>query len=188
MQDTSFTHILTPRLRIRRFQLKDAENLVAYRQDPEIARYQGWEGCTLDEAHAFIQVMQDAAPGTPGQWFQFAWALRETNTLIGDCGLRCTKSDPAQVELGFTLARAYQGQGYAHEAVSAVLGYGYETLALHRVFAITDERNISAQGLLHRLGFRQEGRFVEAAWFKGAWATELLYALLRTEWEAQYTL
>jgi aminoglycoside 6'-N-acetyltransferase len=166
--DSGFDQLSSPRLTIRRFRASDAEALAVYRADPEVARYQAWESASLEEAHAFIESLATRHPGQPG-WFQFAFGLEPSGQLIG-------------AELGFTLARAHQGQGYAAEAVSRVLTYAFETLLLHRVFSITDERNGASQRLLERLGFRREGRFVEASWFQGAWATELSYAVLRTEW------
>ena len=53
---------------------------------------------------------------------------------------------------------------------------------MHRVFAQVDDRNVAVQRLLDRLGFRREGRLVEADWFKGEWATLCSYALLDHEW------
>jgi RimJ/RimL family protein N-acetyltransferase len=180
--DSAFDHLSARRLTIRRFRASDAEALATYRADPAVARYQAWESSSLEEARAFIGSLATRHPGQPG-WFQFAFVLEPSGRLIGDCGLRRTRAEPGQAELGFTVARAHQGQGYAAEAIARVLTYAFETLLLHRVFSVTDERNRAAQRLLERLGFRREARFVEASWFKGAWATELSYAVLRTEWQ-----
>lgn len=182
MEDRAFPSIASERLRIRRFEPRDAAALAAYRSDPEVNRYQAFSSCTLEQARRFIDSMRDLSPGRPGAWFQLAVALSDSDALIGDFGLRCRRSDPRQAELGFTFARAHQGRGYASEAVRRVLDYAFPTLDLHRVFALTDTRNDRAQRLLERAGFRQEGRLVEAVWFKGAWASELLYAILRREW------
>jgi RimJ/RimL family protein N-acetyltransferase len=182
MRDAEFQSLRSSRLTIRRFRADDADALAAYRNDPEVARYQAWERCSVDEAARFIASLGDCSPGTPGEWFQFAVSSPST-PLIGDCALRCLRSDPRQAELGFTFARPFQGQGYATEAVARLLDYAFLTLDLHRVFSLTDERNFAAQRLLERLRFRLEGRFVQNAWFKGEWASERLYAILPTEWK-----
>jgi [ribosomal protein S5]-alanine N-acetyltransferase len=66
-----------------------------------------------------------------------------------------------------------------------LLDYLFGDLNLHRVVAITDAENRAAARLLEKLGLRREGVFVENVWFKGAWGSEFLYALLRREWLAQ---
>ncbi len=183
MEDTSFDTLSSKRLRIRRFQLSDAEAFAAYRSDPDVARYQAWEiPYALEEARAFIESLRGVAPGRPGPWFQFAVSLAPAGPLIGDCALRCTRGDPRQAELGFTFAKAHQGQGYASEAIRSLLQYAFASLESHRVFAFTDERNRPSQRLLERLGFRREGHFIENVWFKGEWASDFLYAQLAAEW------
>ena len=183
MEDPSFEYLVSRRLVIRRFASGDAETLASYRSDTEVACYQDWV-CPypLSEARNFIASLHHLAPGTPGTWFQFAVNLASSGTLIGDVGLRTCKADSRQAELGFTFAGVHQGQGYATEAVRAVVQYGFERLAMHRVFSWTDARNLRAQRLLERLGFRREGELRESTWFKGAWATALLYAHLASEW------
>jgi RimJ/RimL family protein N-acetyltransferase len=185
MEDPSFEHFSSRRLVIRRFTLIDAEAFASYRSDPEVARYQDWE-CPfpVSDARRFIASLDHLMPGTPGTWFQFAVALAESGTLIGDVAMRTRRTDALQAELGFTFASIHQGRGYATEAVRRVLQYAFQRLAMHRVFSRTDLRNLRAQRLLERLGFRREGELRESTWFKGAWATDLLYAQLESEWHA----
>jgi len=186
MEDPSFEHFVSKRLVIRRFASGDAEALASYRTDGEVARYQDWE-CPypISEARKFIASLHHLAPGTPGPWFQFAVSLASSGTLLGDVALRTSRVDVGQAELGFTFASAHQGQGYATEAVRAVVQYAFGQLAMHRVFSRTDARNLRAQRLLERIGFRQEGEFRESTWFKGAWATDILYAQLESEWKPE---
>lgn len=130
---------------------------------------------------AFTRI-ESARPGVPGEWFQFAIESEETGALIGDCALRVDEREPYRAEIGFTLAREYQGRGLASEAVSRLLDYAFDVLGLHRVVAIADCRNAPSVALLERLGLRREGHFVENVWFKGGWADEYLYAVLKDEW------
>ena len=117
----------------------------------------------------------------PGEWFQFAVEIKETGQLIGDCGMK-TEEDGRQAEIGFTLSREYQGKGYATEAVSRLLDYAFGALGLHRIIAIADQENAPSVAVLERLGMHREGSFVQNAWFKGRWASEYLYAILRDQW------
>jgi RimJ/RimL family protein N-acetyltransferase len=187
MEDPSFEQLTSRRLVIRRFIARDADALASYRSDGEVARYQDWE-CPypVSDAKKFIASLHHLAPGTPGTWFQFAVSLAPSDILIGDTALRTRQADARQAELGFTFASAHQGRGYATEAVRAVVQYAFGQLAMHRVFARTDARNLRAQRLLERVGFRREGEFRDSVWFKGAWATDLLYAQLESEWRPEH--
>lgn len=172
----------TERLRLRRFAEHDLEPFLAYRQDPEVARYQGWSDYTRPEAEAFV-ANQVAQPfGVDESWFQVAVARRSDDALLGDCGLHFLGG--RQLEIGFTLARAHQGQGYMSEALRALLELAFRELQIHRVTALTDTRNAASVSLLERLGFRREGHYRENVWFKGAWGDEYLYALLAEEAKA----
>ena len=64
-----------------------------------------------------------------------------------------------------------------------MLRLGFDELGLHRVAAVVIEGNDASCRLLERLGFAREARFVDGVWFKGAWATQLVYALRADEFE-----
>ncbi|RKH63618.1 GNAT family N-acetyltransferase [Corallococcus llansteffanensis] len=176
-----FDRVETPRLVLRRLRAEDLDALVAYRNDPEVARYQSWSDYDAQRGRQLIEMMSGRQPGEPG-WFQFAIALKDTDALVGDCALRVDESDPRLGEIGFTLSRRHQGQGLGTEAVRALLGYVFGTLRLHRVIGVTDAKNGAAAAVLERLGLRREGHFLENVFFKGAWGDEFQYALLGREW------
>lgn len=172
----------TPRLRLRRFRTDDRAPFLSYRNDPEVARYQSWESCSVEEATRFIEEQESRQLGVPGTWFQFAIELKATAALIGDCAFKINEEDSRQAEIGFTLARQHQKRGYAAEAVARLLEYGFAELRLHRIIAVTDCENGSSVALLERLGMRREAHFIRNIWFKGKWGDEYLYAMLRDEW------
>ena len=182
MSEAAFTQIESERLRIRRFKDSDLTPFIAYRNDSKVARYQSWDSLDEQEARAFIREAGSAQLGVPGEWFGFAIELRETGDLIGECALMVDEEEPYRAEIGFTLAREYQGKGFASEAVSVLLDCAFGTLGLHRAVAIADCRNAPSWALLERVGMRREGHFLENVWFKGEWADEYLYAILKDEW------
>ena len=179
---TDFTALETTRLRLRYFTDADLPAFMAYRNDPEVARYQSWESINEPEARAFIQEQKEIQPGLPGQGFQVAIELKATGVLIGDCYFTINALDHRQAEIGFTLSREYQGYGYATEAVSCFFNYAFHMFDLHRIVAITDCENLASVALLERLGMRREGHFIQNIWFKGKWGDEYLYAVLKEEW------
>ena len=187
MEDLSFSTLPSQRLTIRLFHPDDATALAAYRSDPDVAKYQAWEvPYPLEKARRFIESLEGAAPGAAGTWFQFAIELTSTGLLIGDCGLRPTPHGSSHAELGFTFASDYQGKGYASEAVRRLLEYVFMSLALERVFAITHVQNGAANRLLKRLGFEWKGHFTEDSSDKVDAASEVMYELLREDWELQH--
>jgi RimJ/RimL family protein N-acetyltransferase len=150
MPDSAFRELRTARLGLRRFGPDDLDAFVAYRADPDVARYQSWEaGYTRAEGEAFLRWVMAADPDTPGEWFQFAIKLEGAAGLIGDCAARF---GPDAVEIGFTIAPAHQRRGYATEAVTGLLGYvrdrGYRW-----VVAWCDIENVGSQRVLTRTGF-----------------------------------
>lgn len=182
-----FDDIISLRLVLRKLNLADCEALFRYRTDPEISRYQNWKPLTIEDARQFVETIASVEPDTPGSWFQLAITLRETGEVIGDCGLHFPAEETRQAEIGITLALAYQGKGYASEALAAVLDYLFISLGKHRVVASVDPGNLASVALLERLGMRKEAHFRESLWFKGAWADDVIYAILEREWRSQPT-
>src|ERR671911_3093104 len=138
MAETTFMQLESERLILRRFRDSDLAPFVAYRNDPEVARYQSWDSFDEREARAFIREMASGQPGVPGDWFQFAVESKEAGELVGDCALQVDGQEPYRAEVGFTLAREHQGKGFASEAVARLLDYAFGVLGLHRVVAIAD--------------------------------------------------
>lgn len=154
-----FVPIETARLRIRALQSEDTEALLAYRRHPEVVRMHGWSGYRRTDATGLIKMMQRSTPGVPGEWFQFAIALLDDDSIIGDCGLCLGFVSPSSAEIGYTIAPDHQRQGYGCEAVSALIGYAFDKWGLTEITAVTACDNERSMRLLIRLGFRQ-GRTV----------------------------
>ncbi|HZU86313.1 MAG TPA: GNAT family protein [Anaerolineaceae bacterium] len=173
----------TPRLFLRPFQETDLATFVAYRSDPDVARYQSWAlPFTLEQATDFLKEMEGAQVGEPGTWYQFAVERQSHPGLIGDCAFQVASENEHQAQIGYTFSPSYQKQGYATEAVRGLLDYLFGDLHLHRVTATCDVENVASFRLLERIGMRREAHLVENIWFKGAWGSEYLYALLSKEW------
>ena len=182
MTRDAFTQLRTPRLCLRRFREADAEAFAGYRADPAVARYQGWDApYPVDQARRFVSTMATAQADVPGEWLQIAVALAGEGSLVGDCAFAPQAHEARIVEIGFTIAPEYQGQGYAREAVSLLLRYLFEQLGKHRVIASCDPRNARSVKVLEAVGMRLEGHMMESTWSKGEWTDDLLFAILRRE-------
>lgn len=183
MEKSEHIYVRSNRLILRQFSQQDVDSFYLYRSSPEVAKFQSWENYQYRDAELFVSKQSKRMPDQPGTWFQFAIALVETNYLIGDCALHTLLDEPRIVEIGFTLAEEYQGNGYASEAVKALLNYVFNNLKKHKVIAFTDVRNEKSIRLLERLGMRREAHLLENYMSKGQWIDEYQYSLLQSEWE-----
>jgi aminoglycoside 6'-N-acetyltransferase len=157
--DTDFEPLVTERLLLRRSQPEDAEAISAYRSDPEVHRYQGWERTDAEGVRAEIQEMTSRAPGQPGGWIQFSVEDRETGGLVGDIGLSLADGEPGVIKIGYTMSPAFQGRGYATEAVGALIGYAFDTLGADIVRAYASAENIASIRVAEKVGMRLMERY-----------------------------
>ncbi len=175
--------IITERLKLTPLIEADAKALYEYRSDPEVCKYQSFEPGELAAAIEFISELEHNTFGIPDTWVQFGIRLRDSGRLIGDLGVHFIADKPKQVEIGFTLDSSHQGHGYATEAVERMLGYLFVTHEIHRVFASVDPRNERCISLLERVGMIKEAHFRRSMWFKGDWVDDLVFAILKSDWE-----
>lgn len=173
--------LTTDRLTIRPLAAPDAPAFAAYRAAPDVARYQSWDaGYAVEDALRLAADQPDGLPG-PGGWLQLAVVETATGTLLGDVAVHRLADQPDTFELGATTSPAAQRRDVALEAVGTVLDHLIHAEAAHRVIASCDVRNVAAASLLRRLGFRHEGRELEADWFKDEWTSVDRWAVLGRE-------
>ncbi len=175
-----FHAILTDRLELRRFSRNDLSAFQEYRRDPELSKYQGWEPTADEDALAFLIEQSDQILGPDGQWLQIAVTCIKSKRLIGDFGLCVRDSRRGIAEMGFTISRTIQRQGYATEAAAAILVALFGTNMIYLVTATTDERNRASISLLLRLGF--ELAKTQTAVFRGELCTEHTFEVSATQW------
>lgn len=167
----------------------DIEAVHAYQSLPEVCRYIPFEPRTREQIAERLADPERVrwAMTEPGQALDLAMIRRDTGELIGDVLLMW--HDQTNAEIGYVVHPAHHGRGYATEAAAAMLALAFEPapagLGLHRVTARIDQRNPASAGVLTKLGMRQEAVLVENEWFKGAWSTEVDFAILDREWRAR---
>jgi RimJ/RimL family protein N-acetyltransferase len=176
--------IESERLRLRPFAMGDLEGLAAIQVLPEVARFLYWEPRTREEVEpALAQLIAKTEIESEDESISLAVQPRAGGPLLGYVSLWLRSEEHRQAEIGFVFHPDAQGHGYATEATRVVLRLAFEQLHAHRVFGRTDGRNQGSANLMRRLGMRQEAHFREAEMFKGAWADELVFAILHRDWE-----
>lgn len=175
----------TERLLLREFVGDDWPAVFAYQTDPRYLRFYPWTARTEDQVRTFVRAFVDQQHEQPRSKFQFAIVLRTEDRLIGNCGLRIRDLEARNADLGYELAPAHWGQGYATEAAQVLLTLGFEELGLHRISAHCLAQNEASARVLEKLGMQLEGCLRDHQWFKGRWWDTLLYSILEQEWREQ---
>ena len=178
--------IRTKRLLLRPFAPGDVDALYAYHRLPETHRYLYSEARSRAQVEALVaeRAGKTALTGA-GQELHLVAELADTGELAGDCVLFWRSQDHQKGEIGYTFNPACHGRGLATETAVALLRLGFERLGLHRITGHLDARNIASARVLERAGMRLEAHLVENEFVKGEWSDELVYAMLRHEWEGR---
>jgi ribosomal-protein-alanine N-acetyltransferase len=174
---TMSTILETSRLKLRRYSEGDVAELLPLIGTPEVAATTLRIAHPYTEQHAreFIASSQDADK------IWLAITLRSDGHQIGGIGLRLAPQHE-HAELGYWLAVAYWGKGYATEAAQEMLRYGFEDLHLHRVSASHFKHNPASGRILLKLGMRHEGCQREHLRKWDRFIDLELYGILRQEW------
>ncbi|MEK2476724.1 MULTISPECIES: GNAT family N-acetyltransferase [Streptomyces] len=149
------TELLTDRLILRRWRAADLEPWAAMNADPEVREHLG-DVLTREQSDASVAQFQAEFDQRGYGW----WAVeaRATGEFIGFAGLdQVDDGMPfTGVEIGWRLARSAWGQGYATEAATAVLAYGFDTLGLPEILAVTTATNLRSQAVMRRIGMTRD--------------------------------
>lgn len=175
----------TERLLLRRFDAGDLEAYHAYHSLPETARFLPGEAKSYTQSMEAVGRYANFVFEKEGDWVCLAIeAAGSPGVLLGEAVLKWLPGC-RQAEIGWSLAPEARGKGIGTEAAGALLKLGFEDLGFHRVDAKLDELNTASAALCERVGMRLESRQVDKWHYKGAWATELVYAVLADEWRGR---
>ena len=161
--------IQTARLELRQFESNDDRAMFEVLTDPEVMRFSIQK---LDDLAAVQNWLSDCLEHYTNYGYG-KWAVSKNGKVIGYCGLiyQPDLDGQPEVALGYRLARAAWGQGYATEAARAVLEYGFKTLGLSRIVATIDPNNLASIGVAEKVGMR----FEKEVWLEGYSYADRLY-------------
>ncbi len=168
----------TERLILRHVELGDTESLYGVFGDVEVMRF-GIGAQTLAWVKDWIAEQQDQyATRGFGAW---AVMLKTSGGVIGYCGLFDFPDVNGQpeVEIGYRLARAHWGYGYATEAVTGVRDYAFETLGMRRLIAMIDPHNSASIRVAIKAGMKYESDVM----FDGYDHPDHVYAIEQSNFE-----
>ena len=180
LKPTAQWPLATERLRLRPHNADDAEWLHELYSRPDVARYLLDEPWTAEVTHDKL-TERLAKTDIDGETGALALVIEHDGVPIGDVALWLTDHEHRQGEIGWVLDPAHGGQGFASEAVRAVLALGFDHHRLHRITAQMDARNSASAALARRVGLRLEAHHVQDWFSKGEWTDTLIFARLASE-------
>ena len=172
--------IRTERLTLRTHTEGDLEALLAYYQDPEVARYLLVHPWTEEYGRQELaRLVERTSLNAPSR--ALALAVEHEGRVIGDVALWATNETGAMGEIGWVFHPGVAGRGFASEAAGALLEIGFGRYGMHRISAQLDARNAASAALCERIGMRLEASHRQDYWSKGEWTDSLVYAALASD-------
>ncbi|MFL6695613.1 MAG: GNAT family N-acetyltransferase [Vitreoscilla sp.] len=184
MPSFSDVRLATARLELRPLDAGDTDAVFAMRSDPVVQRY-GSHPAWTDRQKAVDYIERNIRAMAAGTDAQFAIVRRADSVVVGTCTLYQLDAQCRLGQIGYALLATEWGQGYAGEAVTALLDWGFGPLDLNRVEADIDPRNAPSVRAMERLGFTLEGHLRERWIVDGEICDSLIYGLLAREWKAR---
>ncbi len=145
----TYPTLYTPRLVMRELTLADVPQILP------ISFFRGKAAGSLAEAEQMQRLIREEYES--GSLLHWGLTLGADGPVIGTSGFyRSFKPEtPDEAEIGYVLLPAFQGQGFATEAVEAMVEYGFTRLGLRRICAFTGPDNAASHGVLRRAGFAE---------------------------------
>ena len=171
----------TARLVLGGFETEDAADLQRLAGDREIADTTLAIPHPYEMDHALAWIGNQRRESARGRAENFAIRLSPGTPIIGCAGIRDIDGEHLQAELGFWIGREWWGRGYAREAASAVIRFGFETLGLNRISAHHMVRNPAAGKVLQHIGMQREGVLRQRVRKWGIYEDVVMYAILRDD-------
>ena len=172
----------TPRLTLRKLRMRDAEDVYSWSRDPDVARYVLWTAHqNVRETRDYIRYVRSLyRRGLPSSW---GIELKETGRVIGTMGVMAWIPEYRVAEVGYSLGKKWWRQGYAAEALSALMDLMFDEMRINRVEGQCDVRNPASARVMEKCGMKREGLLRQRIRNKGETVDVLLYAAIAADRE-----
>lgn len=173
-----YSPIETDRLILREFKKIDIKFAFQYLSDEDVCKYMVFEPLNFEQTSEYVKRFLKFQKDEQRRYYKFVIIKKDTNDLIGECGININDIGNFDGELVYRLNKQFWGYGYATEAVKRMINFGFNELKLHRIHAYCDIRNEGSIKVLEKAGLQIEGCFREHILVKGVWRSSYLYACL----------
>ena len=162
------TWIETRRLILRTWQPADRPVFAEINSDPEVTEYVAGHPLTRAESDAIVDRAVCSWDERGYGWY--AVVSRDAGELLGFCGLSHHRVLPAEVEVGWRLARHAWGRGLATEAAIVCRDLAFDVLGLELLISVTIEANTRSLRVMQKLGMRPWRTTPFEQWALWIWA------------------
>lgn len=169
----------TRRLRLRQFRSDDTDAMHECYASPEATRY--WDRALHTKRIETERAVRGYIDCTPSYYRVWAVADAGTDRCIGMVNYHDGHIRSRRATIGYIINPARWRQGFAAEAVSALIDFCFADLALHRVQAFIHPENAASRSLVEKLGFRSEGVLRDHLRVADVWRDDVVYGLLKTD-------
>jgi RimJ/RimL family protein N-acetyltransferase len=150
------SELTTGRLKLRQWRDADLAPFAALNADPEVMRYFP-ATMTREQSNEFARYVRDTIARQG--WGLWAVEVTDGPPFVGFVGLNRVSFEehftPA-VEVGWRLARPFWGSGYATEAATGAVTFGFDQLDLDEIVSFTSTTNEPSIRVMRRLGMRHD--------------------------------
>jgi len=181
MDPAKLPELETDRLLLRMLTVEDADDVFDYARDPLVARYVSWDVHeSVERTVTYLMALEGAYE--MGDLVDWGVVLKETGRVIGSCGFPSWNREHACAELGYALGREHWNRGLATECARAAIGFGFSTMGLNRIQALSLEANAASRRVLEKCGMELEGVARGRVKANGVFNDALVFAVTRADW------
>jgi [ribosomal protein S5]-alanine N-acetyltransferase len=162
---------------------RNARELWEVLNAPDLRKYQDIPRVRAEEFERQVRARPKAL--RPAATGRFEWLVKtgEPEHAIGWISLRVNDRAPRVGEVGYSLLSEARGNGYASEALGAVIDEAFAAGELDEIQACIVPENVASRGVLDRTGFREERMLRSGAVIRGRHVDVLLFSLTRAMWD-----
>ena len=175
----------TPRLKLDAVTAANAAVLWRIMQGAHLREFQDIPRFTRDEFERRVAQRPKQFHARAIGRFEWLVSLADSRRAIGWVSLRIGEQMRGAAEAGYSLLAPYRGQGYATEAVGAMVDAAFRESDLSRVDACSVPENATSRRVLERLGFRESKMQKSGAVVRGHAVDIVVYEFKREQWQAQ---
>ena len=160
----------------------DLANMQWIARDPHVMRYVLIWLENDEQVAGFLQHAIEESQRADRQGYVLAIRVPGTGEFAGFTMLEIDPEQTSTAEVGCILLPAYWKSGYASEILRALLAFGFDELALHRVYGKCDELNLPSAHVMEKCGLQYEGTIREHVWLRDHWRSTRYYGMLAGEY------